>query len=175
MTSFEPPPGRRAPGGWPPQQANPSWLGHVQPQDYRPAPGLGPSPLQLPPGNRPDSFPRAQPVLPPAATAPQARASAGVAALVLGGGVLAFVSLLLVLPYLLENTGPGGFVVGFVASLLPLGSVLLAVRYIDRWEPEPKRLLFFAFAWGALVSVSVTLLIQPFFSLAAGPASGLDY
>ncbi len=79
------------------------------------------------------------------------------------------------LPYLLENTGPGGFVVGFLASLLPLGSVLLAVRYIDRWEPEPKRLLFFAFAWGALVSVAVTMLIQPFFSLAAGPASGLDY
>jgi len=175
MTSFDPPPGRWTPDGPPPQQANPSWLGQVQPQDYRPAPGPGQAPLQLPPGHRPDGFPRAQPVLPPAATAPRARASAGVAALVLGGGVLAFVSLFLVLPYLLENTGPGGFVVGFIASLLPLCSVLLAVRYIDRWEPEPKRLLFFAFAWGALVSVAVTMLIQPFFSLAAGPASGLDY
>lgn len=175
MTSFEPPPGRRDPDGPPPQQANPSWLGQVRPQHYRPAPGPGHAPLQLPPGSRPDGFTRAQPVLPPAATAPRARASAGVVALVLGGGVLAFVSLFLVLPYLLENTGPGGFVVGFIASLLPLGSVLLAVRYIDRWEPEPKRLLFFAFAWGALVSVAVTMLIQPFFSLAAGPASGLDY
>lgn len=160
MKSFDPPPGQN------PQQANPSWLGRVQPEFYRPAPGLG----QTPGGK---TFgPRG---LPPASAAPRARASAGVAALVLGGGVLAFVSLFLVLPYLLENTGPGGFVVGFIASLFPLGSVLLAVRYIDRWEPEPKRLLFFAFGWGALVSVSVTMLIQPFFSLAAGPASGLDY
>ena len=166
MTSFDPPPGRQGPPGQSPQQANPSWLGQVQPEYYRPAPGLG----QAPSGT---TF--GQPGLPPASTAPRARGSAGVAALVLGGGVLAFVSLFLVLPYLLENTGPGGFVVGFIASLLPLGSVLLAVRYIDRWEPEPKRLLFFAFGWGALVSVSVTMLIQPFFSLAAGPASGLDY
>ena len=166
MTSFDPPPGRQGPPGQSPQQANPSWLGQVQPEYYRSAPGLG----QTPSGT---TF--GQPGLPPASTAPRARASAGVAALVLGGGVLAFVSLFLVLPYLLENTGPGGFVVGFIASLLPLGSVLLAVRYIDRWEPEPKRLLFFAFGWGALVSVSVTMLLQPFFSLAAGPASGLDY
>ena len=41
---------------------------------------------------------------------------------------------------------------------------------IDRWEPEPKRLLLFAFTWGAAVSIAVTLLIQPVFALAA-PAS----
>jgi RsiW-degrading membrane proteinase PrsW (M82 family) len=53
--------------------------------------------------------------------------------------------------------------------------VLLTVRFIDRWEPEPKPLLLFAFAWGAVVSIAVTMLIQPYFSLVAGPASGLDY
>ncbi|WP_346960208.1 PrsW family intramembrane metalloprotease [uncultured Arthrobacter sp.] len=140
-------------------------MGQVRPQDYRPAPGYGTGPGTVHGG----AYRAAYTAVPPP------RASAGMTALVLGGGVLAFVSLFLVLPFLLENTGPGGFVVGFIASLLPLGSVLLAVRYIDRWEPEPKRLLLFAFAWGALVSISVTMLIQPFFSLAAGPASGLDY
>jgi len=171
MTSFDPPPSRQTPGApRPPQQPNPSWMGRVQPENYRPAPGYGQAQVQgywQAPGHP----------VPPAAlvTAPRARASAGMAALVLGGAVLAFVSLFLVLPFVLESTGPGGFVVGFIASLLPLSAVLLAVRYIDRWEPEPKRLLFFAFAWGALVSISVTMLIQPFFSLAAGPASGLDY
>ncbi|WP_445154279.1 PrsW family intramembrane metalloprotease [Arthrobacter sp. Hor0625] len=156
MTSFNPPPGRQVP-----QQANPSWMGQVRPRDYRPAPESGRS-----------AAPGGQPAY---AVALPARSSAGMAALTLGGGILAFFSLFLVLPFVLENTGPAGFVVGFIASLLPLGSVLLAVRYIDRWEPEPKRLLFFAFGWGALVSIAVTMLIQPFFTFAAGPASGLDY
>jgi RsiW-degrading membrane proteinase PrsW (M82 family) len=73
------------------------------------------------------------------------------------------------------NTGVTGFVIGFIASLIPLGAVLLAVYLIDRWEPEPKRLLLFAFLWGAVVSISVTLLIQPFFALAAAPPAGMDY
>ena len=92
-----------------------------------------------------------------------------------GGGFLAFASLFLVLPYLVGNTGITGFVIGFIASLIPLSAVLLAVYFIDRWEPEPKRLLLFAFLWGAAVSISVTLLIQPFFALAAAPPVGMDY
>ena len=91
------------------------------------------------------------------------------------GGFLAFISLFLVLPFLLGSTGISGFVIGFIASLIPLGTVLLTVRFIDRWEPEPKPLLLFAFVWGAVVSIAVTMLIQPYFSLVAGPASGLDY
>jgi protease PrsW len=84
-----------------------------------------------------------------------------------GGGILAFVSLFLVVPFLLASTGVTGFVIGFVASLIPLAAVLSAVAVIDRWEPEPKRLLLFAFTWGAAVSIAVTLLIQPVFALAA--------
>src|SRR6478672_6720478 len=166
MTSPDPGPGRPAHVTPDPlQESNPSWMGQIQPQHYRPAPGFG---QQLQPGYRPPP----QPGYP---RLPAARASGGMAALVLGGGILAFVSLFLVLPFVLRSTGPAGFVVGFIASLLPLGCVLLAVRYIDRWEPEPRRLLVFAFGWGALVSISVTMLLQPVFSLAAGPASGLDY
>ncbi|BAS09145.1 conserved hypothetical protein [Arthrobacter sp. Hiyo4] len=56
-------------------------------------------------------------------------------------------SLFLVVPFLLANTGVGGFLAGFVLSLIPLSAVLLAVYLIDRWEPEPKRLLVFAFTW----------------------------
>lgn len=85
----------------------------------------------------------------------------------MAGGILAFVSLFLVVPFLLANTGATGFAIGFVASLVPLGAVLGSVYIIDRWEPEPKRLLLFAFTWGAAVSIAVTLLIQPVFALAA--------
>ncbi|MDQ0820906.1 RsiW-degrading membrane proteinase PrsW (M82 family) [Arthrobacter sp. V4I6] len=159
MTSSNPHSGGHAPL---PQQANPSWMGHVPEQHYRPAPA--------------NYAGRPQTALPPAVPAARSsRRSTGAVGLVAGGGALGFISLFTVLPFVLGSTGIAGFVVGFVASLLPLGAVLLAVRVIDRWEPEPKRLLLFAFVWGAVVSISVTLLIQPYFSLAAGPASGLDY
>ena len=86
----------------------------------------------------------------------------------MAGGFLAFLCLFLVVPFLLERTGITGFAIGFVASLVPLGTVLLTVRFIDRWEPEPRPLLIFAFVWGAVVSIAVTMLIQPYFSLVAG-------
>ena len=156
-------PGYSASGQGPlPEQANPTWLGHIEPEYYQRAPA----------SNRG----RFQPALPPAAPAvPGGRRPAGGFGLVLAGGFLAFMSLFLVLPFLLDRTGISGFVIGFIASLIPLGTVLLTVRFIDRWEPEPKPLLLFAFVWGAAVSIAVTMLIQPYFSLVAGPASGLDY
>jgi RsiW-degrading membrane proteinase PrsW (M82 family) len=135
------------------QPANPSWMGHVQPQNYRPAPGHSGGAVYQ--------------VIPEAASTVAARPGAGALGLVVGGGILAFVSLFLVVPFLLASTGVTGFVIGFVASLIPLAAVLFAVAVIDRWEPEPKRLLLFAFTWGAAVSIAVTLLIQPVFALAA--------
>jgi RsiW-degrading membrane proteinase PrsW (M82 family) len=143
-----------------PKQANPTWMGQVLPDHYRPAPAS-------------NHAPTVNTMMPPAAV--RSRSSAGVVGLVGGGGFLAFASLFLVLPYLVGNTGVTGFVIGFIASLIPLSAVLLAVYVIDRWEPEPKRLLLFAFMWGAVVSISVTLLIQPVFALAAVPPAGVDY
>lgn len=138
-----------------PRDANPSWMGHVQPQNYRPAPGHqgGPVHTFLPPQMQ-------------RTVVRTARTRGGLVGLTVAGGTLAFLSLFLVVPFLLSNTGATGFVIGFFASLLPLAVVLLAVHIIDKWEPEPKRLLFFAFTWGAAVSIAVTLLIQPFFVLA---------
>lgn len=130
-------------------------MGHVQPQYYRPVPGNSGAPVH--------SVVLPHPGGGQAPPAPGTRA--GLLGLMIGGGALAFLSLFLVVPFLLANTGTAGFTVGFVASLVPLSAVLLAVHVIDRWEPEPKRLLFFAFTWGAAVSIAVTLLVQPFFAL----------
>ena len=52
---------------------------------------------------------------------PPATARGRAWALVAGGGFLAFVSLFLVLPYLVDSTGITGFVIGFIASLFPWG------------------------------------------------------
>ncbi|MCT9867879.1 PrsW family intramembrane metalloprotease [Paenarthrobacter aurescens] len=136
--------------------ANPTWIGRVQPANYQPAPG------------NPASLPQQTWAMPPA---PRSRRSLGTLPLIIIGGVLALASLLLVVPFLLGNTGVTGFVIGFMASLIPLSVVLLTVRFIDRWEPEPKRLLWFAFTWGAAVSIAGTLLIQPLFALAAPTSS----
>lgn len=140
-----------------PRDANPSWMGHVQPQDYRPAPGhFGPAvqgmaPLDGPPG----WFDGRGPAAP--------RPRSGLVSLTLAVTGLAFASLFLVVPFLVANTGPAGIVGGFIASLFPLGVVLFTVRAIDRWEPEPKRLLYFAFTWGAAVAIAATLVLQPLF------------
>jgi RsiW-degrading membrane proteinase PrsW (M82 family) len=135
-------------------------MGQVRPDHYRAAPANS-------------SAPALATLTPPPAV--RRGSGAGVVGLVAGGGFVAFASLFLVLPYLVGNTGVTGFVIGFIASLVPLSAVLLAVYFIDRWEPEPKRLLLFAFLWGALGSIAVTMLIQPFFALAAAPPAGVDY
>lgn len=50
--------------------------------------------------------------------------------------------------------------VGLVLALIPLAIVFLGVRLIDRWEPEPKRLVAFAIAWGAVAAIGLTLLVD---------------
>ncbi|NUP75224.1 MAG: PrsW family intramembrane metalloprotease [Sinomonas sp.] len=93
----------------------------------------------------------------------------GLTALLLAGGVLVLAGLVLVVPFLLTSTGSGGLAVGFVLSLVPLAVVLGTVAVVDRWEPEPKRLLALAFAWGAVVAVATTTLLQPLFIVAFAP------
>ncbi len=45
-------------------------------------------------------------------------------------------------------------------ALIPLTIVLLGIRWIDRWEPEPRSGLIFAFLWGAGVSVLLALFVD---------------
>lgn len=56
--------------------------------------------------------------------------------------------------------GPLASIIGLVLALVPLAIVFFVVRMIDRWEPEPKSLVFFAIAWGAIAAVGLTLLVD---------------
>ena len=105
-------PGPSGPQGPLPSQANPSWMGHVQPEYYRPVPGNAGGPVHS--VVQPVAQGRQGPVAPPS--------RAGLLVLMIGGGALAFLSLFLVVPFLLANTGTAGFMVGFIASLLPLST-----------------------------------------------------
>src|SRR5689334_15948967 len=76
------------------------------------------------------------------------------------GIVLAGLVGLLVLAYLGLALGVSTLVIGTLLALVPLGVVLLAVRWIDRWEPEPRWALWFAFLWGAAVAVAIALVVD---------------
>jgi len=83
----------------------------------------------------------------------------GLAALgVVGIAVLALVGLA-VIAYLFAGLGPTAFAIGGFLALVPLAIVLLGVHWIDRWEPEPRGILVFAFLWGAAASVAVALIV----------------
>ncbi|MBV7412192.1 PrsW family intramembrane metalloprotease [Dermabacteraceae bacterium TAE3-ERU27] len=45
------------------------------------------------------------------------------------------------------------------AALIPFGMLFLVIRWIDRFTPEPRGALFFAFAWGAIASVFAALVL----------------
>ncbi|RKN68359.1 MULTISPECIES: PrsW family intramembrane metalloprotease [unclassified Microbacterium] len=74
-------------------------------------------------------------------------------------GFLGFL-LLALIGYFGWALGPAASVVGFLLALIPLAIVFLGVRMIDRWEPEPKRIVVFAIAWGAIAAVGLTLLLD---------------
>ncbi|MGG7464441.1 PrsW family intramembrane metalloprotease [Plantibacter sp. YIM 135347] len=73
--------------------------------------------------------------------------------------VLALVGLALV-AYFVSTLGTDGLVSGFLLALVPLAIVLFAVRWIDRWEPEPRLALVLAFLWGATASIAIALLVD---------------
>lgn len=60
--------------------------------------------------------------------------------------------------YLLLSLGVATFVAAILA-LIPLTIVLLGIRWVDRWEPEPLPARVFSLLWGAGVSVVVALLV----------------
>ena len=84
------------------------------------------------------------------------------------GIVFGALALLLVALYLLTALGLPAVAVSAVLALFPLGTVLLAVRWIDRWEPEPRAALWFAFLWGAGVAVALALLVDLGVEITAG-------
>ncbi len=63
---------------------------------------------------------------------------------------------------------PGGTALGFVLASIALVFVLLCYLWLDRWEPEPPRLLVMAFLWGASVAVLLSVLFSQIFEQTFG-------
>lgn len=78
---------------------------------------------------------------------------------IIGYAVLSLVALVVTV-YLLTFLGAAAFIVAGILAIVPLVIVLVGIRWIDRWEPEPPAALAFAFLWGAAASVAIALLFD---------------
>ncbi|MGW9477510.1 PrsW family intramembrane metalloprotease [Saccharomonospora azurea] len=76
----------------------------------------------------------------------------GIACLALSG--------LLVLGLATVRVGVLAVLIGVVAAVVPVLVVVAAFLWIDRWEPEPAKLLLLTFAWGACVATLTALLVN---------------
>jgi RsiW-degrading membrane proteinase PrsW (M82 family) len=136
--------------------------------DGRPRPSLTPpdfaSALAQPRMAPPAAIPPAPVAVPGSVPVPARR---GRTAPVWAVGILVLVLVALV-AYFLNAIGPAASIIGMLLALLPLAGVLLAVRIVDRWEPEPRGLLVFAVAWGAIASVGIALAVDLVLSLIIG-------
>ncbi|GAB3566287.1 PrsW family intramembrane metalloprotease [Spelaeicoccus albus] len=75
------------------------------------------------------------------------------------GVVLLSILAAIVAVLLAAAIGPGSFLGMGLLALIPLGIVLLTVRWIDRWLPQPKTGMWLGFLWGSAAAVVVTLVL----------------
>ncbi|MUM22929.1 PrsW family intramembrane metalloprotease [Mycobacterium sp. CBMA271] len=81
--------------------------------------------------------------------------------------LLALVTGLILILILASN--PAGATIGLVLSSIAIGFVVLVYLWLDRWEPEPSRLLVLAFIWGASLAVVVSVVLETVLGGAATP------
>ena len=108
----------------------------------------------------------------PVATVPRKRSSL-LALGIVGISVLAILVLIVAVIFV-TSLGPVAFAAAGIMALLPLAIVLLGVNWIDRWEPEPRGILVFAFLWGAGFAVLLALIVGSTVDSVLATISGFD-
>lgn len=78
--------------------------------------------------------------------------------------------MLIVAAIMLLSVGPVAAVIASVVAFVPAVIYLIPLVWLDRYDPEPLWLLALAFAWGALVAVIVSFVINTVFGVAVGAA-----
>ena len=74
----------------------------------------------------------------------------------------------------LTAINPVGTSIGFVLSSIAMTVVVLSYLWLDRWEPEPPRLLLFAFLWGTSAAVVISAVLQIVLEAWVHPAGSSD-
>lgn len=75
---------------------------------------------------------------------------------------------------LISFEGAGATTVLILLALVPVLLILVLIRWIDQWEPEPRWLYVVAFAWGAGVSALQSVIGNQMVQEAVGATSNLD-
>ena len=99
------------------------------------------------------------------------RRGAGRALGLLGAVLLALLGLLTLL-ILLGEVGPAALATGFVLAFIPVPVYVALALWIDRYEPEPARLLAWAFFWGATGATFIALVVNSTGQALVGGAFG---
>lgn len=76
------------------------------------------------------------------------------------GIALGLVGVVALTTEILGGFGSGATAIAAVLAFVPLLGVLLAVRWIDRWEPEPRSMMILALVWGAGVAAFSSYLLN---------------
>jgi len=84
------------------------------------------------------------------------------------GAIIALGTVTGLIVILLTAVNPFGTAIGFTLASVATTLVLLAYLWLDRYEPEPPRLLVLAFLWGASVAVVVSVILEVWFGSLLG-------
>ena len=90
------------------------------------------------------------------------------------GVIIALGTLVGLILILITAVNPVGAAVGFLLTTVAMTVVLLCYLWLDRWEPEPPRLLVFAFLWGASVAVLLSVVLEVVAESVVNPAATVD-
>ncbi|QZY28318.1 PrsW family intramembrane metalloprotease [Nocardioides coralli] len=74
--------------------------------------------------------------------------------------VLVLLGALPVLVVIAASGAPSSLLLATVLAALPVGPLVAAYLWLDRYEPEPRRLLLSGLLWGGFVATAAALLVQ---------------
>jgi RsiW-degrading membrane proteinase PrsW (M82 family)/pSer/pThr/pTyr-binding forkhead associated (FHA) protein len=80
--------------------------------------------------------------------------------------------LLIVMAMMIQQMGFFPTFVGTVVAFIPAPLYLLALLLIDRFDPEPGTAIAASFAWGSLVAILVSMVLNTTFGMAMGQIAG---
>lgn len=82
--------------------------------------------------------------------------------------VLVCLGALPILLIILASGAPSTMALATVLAALPVGPLVACYLWLDRYEPEPKRLLAYGLLWGGFVATAAALLVQGVGGLVVG-------
>jgi RsiW-degrading membrane proteinase PrsW (M82 family) len=82
--------------------------------------------------------------------------------------VLVLLGAVAMLAVLALSNAPGTLAIATAFAALPVGPLVACYLWLDRYEPEPKRLLAAGLLWGALVATAAALVLEGVGGLVGG-------